>query len=175
MLKKIRVAGRTSPLAIAQVHEMMSLLSDVRYEFVPIESYGDKHKEISLLDNAMEDIFTRELDDAVLRGDADCAIHSAKDLPYPLRDGISIAAVTKSADAVIVGCGRWGTLNEFTIALEDGKPIGVLEGSGGSIESIKDIIARSNRGPGNIVYDSDPVKLVEKVFELIQKTKVAKV
>ncbi|KKT41429.1 MAG: hypothetical protein UW30_C0008G0048 [Candidatus Giovannonibacteria bacterium GW2011_GWA2_44_13b] len=83
--------------------------------------------------------------------------------------------LTKSADAVIVGCGRWGTLNEFTIALEDGKPIGVLEGSGGSIESIKDIIARSNRGPGNIVYDSDPVKLVEKVFELIQKTKVAKV
>jgi uroporphyrinogen III methyltransferase/synthase len=99
MPKKIRIAGRTSPLAIAQVREMMSLLPDVEYEFVPVESYGDKHKEISLLDNAMEDIFTRELDDAVLRGDADCAIHSAKDLPYPLRDKISIAAVTKSADA----------------------------------------------------------------------------
>ena len=80
--------------------------------------------------------------------------------------------LTKSADAVIVGCGRWGTLNEFTIALEDGKPIGVLEGSGGSTESIKDIIAKSNRGPGNIVYDSDPVRLIEKVFELIKKTKI---
>ena len=122
MLKKIRVAGRTSPLAIAQVHEMMSLLSDVRYEFVPIESYGDKHKEISLLDNAMEDIFTRELDDAVLRGDADCAIHSAKDLPYPLRDGISIAAVTKSADAADSLVSRDGiTLDE----LPEGSVVGL--------------------------------------------------
>ena len=82
--------------------------------------------------------------------------------------------LTKSADAVIIGCGRWGTMNEFTIALEDCKPIGVLEGSGGSIEVIKDIIEKSHRGPGNIVYDSDPKKLVEKVLELIKKDKVVK-
>ena len=83
--------------------------------------------------------------------------------------------LTKSADAVIVGCGRWGTLNEFTMAWKDGKPIGVLEGSGGSTESIKDIIARSNRGPGNIVYDPDPKNLVDKVFKLIQKLKIDQV
>ena len=82
--------------------------------------------------------------------------------------------LTKSADAVIIGCGRWGTMNEFTIALEDQKPIGVLEGSGGSTEVIKDIIEKSHRGPGNIVYDSDPKKLVEKVLELIKKDKVVK-
>ena len=83
--------------------------------------------------------------------------------------------LTKSADAIIVGCGRWGTLNEFTVALEDGKPIGVLEGSGGSTEFIKDIIARSNRGSGNIVYDPDPKNLVDKVFKLIQKLKIDQV
>ena len=83
--------------------------------------------------------------------------------------------LTKSADAIIVGCGRWGTLNEFTVALEDGKPIGVLEGSGGSTELIKDIIARSNRGSGNIVYDPDPKNLVDKVFKLIQKLKIDQV
>lgn len=83
--------------------------------------------------------------------------------------------LTRSADAVIVGCGRWGTINEFTIALEDGKPIGVLEGNGGSTELIKDIIEKSHRGSGNIVYDSDPKKLVEKVLELIKKEKVIKV
>ena len=77
--------------------------------------------------------------------------------------------LTRSADAVIVGCGRWGTINEFTIALEDGKPIGVLENSGGSTELIKDIIAKSHRGEGNIVYDSDPKKLVEKILELLRK------
>ncbi|OGF87730.1 hypothetical protein A3B19_02060 [Candidatus Giovannonibacteria bacterium RIFCSPLOWO2_01_FULL_46_32] len=79
--------------------------------------------------------------------------------------------LTRTADAVIVGCGRWGTINEFTIALEDGKPIGVLDGSGGSTEVIKDIIAKSERGPGNIVYDPDPKHLVEKVLELVKKEK----
>lgn len=83
--------------------------------------------------------------------------------------------LTRSADAVIVGCGRWGTINEFTIALEDRKPIGVLEGSGGSTELIKDIIEKSQRGPGNIVYDSDPKRLVEKVLELVKKEKIIKV
>lgn len=83
--------------------------------------------------------------------------------------------LTRSADAVIVGCGRWGTINEFTVALEDNKPIGVLEESGGSTEVIKDIIEKSKRGPGNIVYDADPKSLVEKIMELIKKEKVVKV
>lgn len=79
--------------------------------------------------------------------------------------------LTKSADAVIIGCGRWGTINEFTIALEDGKPIGVLDGSGGSTDVIHDILEKSQRGPGNVVFDTDPKKLVEKVIELIKKEK----
>ncbi|MBI2023093.1 LOG family protein [Candidatus Giovannonibacteria bacterium] len=79
--------------------------------------------------------------------------------------------LTRAADAIIVGCGRWGTLNEFTIALEDGKPIGVLDGAGGSTEVVRDIIEKSNRGPGNIVYDADPKSLVAKVLELIKKEK----
>ncbi len=83
--------------------------------------------------------------------------------------------LTRAADAVIVGCGRWGTINEFTIALEDNKPIGVLEGSGGSTEVIKDIIEKSHRGPGNIVYDANPKRLVEKVLELIKKEKIIKI
>lgn len=83
--------------------------------------------------------------------------------------------LTRSSDALIIGCGRWGTLNEFTIALEDRKPIGVLEGSGGSTELIPEIIERSQRGSGNIVYDSDPKNLVEKVLELVKKEKIIKV
>lgn len=79
--------------------------------------------------------------------------------------------LTKSADAVIVGCGRWGTINEFTIALEDGKPIGVLEGSGGSTDVIRDILEKSQRGPGNVIFDTDPKTLVEKVMKLIKKEK----
>lgn len=79
--------------------------------------------------------------------------------------------LTRSADAVIVGCGRMGTLNEFTIAFEDNRPIGVLEGDWTTDELIKKMVEESHRGPGKIVYDSDPKKLVEKVIELIKEEK----
>ena len=77
--------------------------------------------------------------------------------------------LTRSADAVIVICGRIGTLNEFTIAFEDNKPIGVLEGTGGFADEIKHIIDLGHRGKGKIVYDSDPKRLVEKLTVLIDK------
>ena len=77
--------------------------------------------------------------------------------------------LTRSADAVIVCCGRIGTLNEFTIAFEDRKPIGVLEGSGGFADEIKHIIETGHRGPGKIVYDSSPKRLIEKLIVLIEK------
>lgn len=79
--------------------------------------------------------------------------------------------LTRASDAVIVGCGRIGTLNEFTIAFEDNKPIGVLEGDWSTDELIKEIIARSHRGPGKVVYDSDPRALIEKIIVLIKKEK----
>ena len=47
--------------------------------------------------------------------------------------------LTRSSDAVIVGCGRIGTINEFTVAYEDGKPIGILEGDWQTDEVIKNI------------------------------------
>ena len=80
--------------------------------------------------------------------------------------------LTRSADAVIVICGRMGTLNEFTIAFEDGKPIGVLEGTGGTADMIREIVSKSHRGPGKVVFDSDPKRLLEKVLELVKKEKV---
>ena len=79
--------------------------------------------------------------------------------------------LTRSSDAVITICGRIGTLNEFTIAFEDNKPIGVLEGTGGFADEIKHIIELGHRGKGKIVYDSDPKKLIEKLIVLIEKDK----
>ncbi|MBI4919732.1 LOG family protein [Candidatus Azambacteria bacterium] len=80
--------------------------------------------------------------------------------------------LTRSADAVIVICGRMGTLNEFTIAFEDNKPIGVLEGTGGTADMIREIVGKTHRGPGKIVYDSDPKRLLEKLLKLVKKEKV---
>ena len=79
--------------------------------------------------------------------------------------------LTRSADAVLVVCGRMGTLNEFTIAFEDDKPIGVLTGTGGLADDLQDLIARSHRGPGKVIFDPDPKTLVKKVMELVEKEK----
>ena len=77
--------------------------------------------------------------------------------------------LTRSADAVIVGCGRMGTLNEFTIAFEDNKPIGVLTDSGGTTDLIKKIIELSRRGKETpVIFESNPATLVEKLLELLE-------
>jgi len=79
--------------------------------------------------------------------------------------------MTNAADGVILICGRMGTLNEFTIAFEDQKPIGVLEETGGTADKIKLIAAGPFRGVKKIVYDKDPKKLVKKLIEMIKKEK----
>ena len=79
--------------------------------------------------------------------------------------------MTRASDGVIIACGRIGTLNEFTIAFEDEKPIGVLEGTGGVADMIRNIVKKGYRGPGKVVYDRDPKKLIEKVVNLIKKDK----
>lgn len=82
--------------------------------------------------------------------------------------------LTRSSDAVIVGCGRMGTVNEFTIAFEDNKPIGILEGDWETDEVLKLIIEKSHRAEerkDKIVFDSDPKKLLDKLVAVIEKTK----
>jgi hypothetical protein len=83
--------------------------------------------------------------------------------------------LTRSADAVVIVCGRIGTLNEFTIAFEDKKPIGILIETGGTADMIKNIVENSHRGPGKIVYDSNPKRLIQKLRTLIDKEKVVKI
>lgn len=77
--------------------------------------------------------------------------------------------LTNLSDAVITVCGRIGTLNEFTTTFEEHKIIGVLLGSGGISDEIPHIIEVAERGPGRIIYDDDPQKLVEKVIEAVKK------
>jgi uncharacterized protein (TIGR00725 family) len=83
--------------------------------------------------------------------------------------------LTRAADGVVIICGRLGTLNEFTIAFEDKKPIGVLEGSGGTADAIRGIVEKSKRGPGKIVYDSVPKRLIQKLIKLINREKIVKI
>ena len=99
MNKKIRVIARVSRLSRLQVEEVFKNFPELAYEIKYLESYGDKNQQISLLNGeAPADIFTRELDDAIRQGDADIAIHSAKDLPYPLPEDIEVIALFPAFD-----------------------------------------------------------------------------
>lgn len=79
--------------------------------------------------------------------------------------------LTRASDAVFVGCGRIGTINEFTIAFEDKKPIGVLEGEWPTDEVIRFMIEKAQRPNDKVVFDSDPKALVERIIELVKKEK----
>ncbi len=73
--------------------------------------------------------------------------------------------LTRSADAVIIICGRIGTLNEFTVAFEDRKPIGVLEGSGGEADEIEEITRIAHKHQCRVLYEKNPEKLVKGLIE----------
>ncbi|MBX4187310.1 MAG: LOG family protein [Candidatus Doudnabacteria bacterium] len=77
--------------------------------------------------------------------------------------------MTRASDAVIVICGRIGTLNEFTTAFEDKRVVGVLTGTGGVEEDIDHILKLAKRGRKRIVFDDDPKSLVEKVIKHIRE------
>lgn len=95
---QMKVISRNSKLALIQVEECFALYPGIKYELVSVASFGDKRKDISLLGNPPADIFTRELDQAILDGTADVAVHSAKDLPYPLPAGLEVIALLKEFD-----------------------------------------------------------------------------
>lgn len=88
---------------------------------------------------------------------------------YPGRDLLLV----RSAEAIIIGCGRIGTIHEFTIAFEEDKPIGILEGDWPTSDVIKDIVAHGNRPNAKIIFDKDPKTLVAKIIEMVKKDRLA--
>jgi uncharacterized protein (TIGR00725 family) len=78
---------------------------------------------------------------------------------------------TRACDAIIFGCGRIGTIHEFTIAYEDGKPIGLLKGPWVTDTEIEDIIKDGNVSSDNVVIDDDPKRLLEKVIKKVEERK----
>jgi len=82
------------------------------------------------------------------------------------RDIINI----RSSDAIILLGGGVGTLNEFTVAYDEGKVIGVLTGSGGVSNHIEKILEICNRSMSDyIVMDENPEKLLDKVMTALKK------
>ncbi len=103
MTRPLRVGTRSSPLALAQTAEALALLrsahADVAFETVPIRTQGDEGYRDDLgtpVDGKRA--FTRRIDDALLDGSIDFAVHSLKDVPTDLAPGLEIAAVPARGD-----------------------------------------------------------------------------
>ena len=87
---------------------------------------------------------------------------------YPGRDLL----LTRSSDGVMFGPGRIGTIHEFTVAFEDYKPIGILEGPWEMSEELKEIIQKGHRPNDKIIFNGDVRKLVSDIIAMIKKYKV---
>lgn len=97
-MKTISVAARASPLSRAQAAEVQALLPDVQFSMTFVQTIGDLDRKTSLRDLGKTDFFTHEIDALLLEGKARAAIHSAKDLPDPLPEGLSLAALSAGVD-----------------------------------------------------------------------------
>ena len=75
----------------------------------------------------------------------------------------------RSSDIVLFFGGATGTLNEFTIAYDEGKIIGVLEGSGGIADHVREILQYCNKPtPGLVLFDRQPVTLIESCLAALK-------
>lgn len=103
-LAELRIGTRGSPLALAQARETARLLADigggnaVQAAIETIRTSGDAITDRPLSEVGGKGLFTKEIDEAQLSGRIDIAVHSAKDLPTELADGLVIAACLKRED-----------------------------------------------------------------------------
>lgn len=94
---KIKIGTRKSKLALAQtemfIAKLKSVCNDIEIETVHISTKGDKVLDKSLSSIGGKGVFISELESALLSGEIDLAVHSAKDLPLELAEGLEISAV----------------------------------------------------------------------------------
>jgi hydroxymethylbilane synthase len=95
----IRVGTRSSVLALAQARSVVAGLAGATAEIVPMRTEGDRLAEARLAVVGGKGLFVREIEEALLRGEIDVAVHSLKDLPAELPPGLILAAFLAREDA----------------------------------------------------------------------------
>ena len=101
---KIRIGARGSPLALAQAHEVRERLNAAHrvlagaVEIIVIKTTGDKLLDRTLADAGGKGLFTKEIDEALLEGRIDIAVHSMKDVPTELPAGIVLPCMLERED-----------------------------------------------------------------------------
>src|SRR5512140_1249271 len=102
MLKELRIGTRASQLALWQANWVKSEL-EKRYpgmtvSLVKIKTTGDKILDVPLAKVGGKGLFVKEIEEAMLRGEIDIAVHSMKDVPTFFPDGLHLSCITKRED-----------------------------------------------------------------------------
>jgi hydroxymethylbilane synthase len=102
MPRSIRIGTRGSALALQQTHVVVELLNtawpDVTVEIVRLKTTGDKILDVPLAKIGAKGLFVKEIEEALLDGRIDWAVHSVKDLPSELSAGLSVAMIAARED-----------------------------------------------------------------------------
>lgn len=102
MNRKLVIATRGSPLALCQTElvrqRIQQVWPEVEIEILKLSTTGDRQSQWSLEKKGGKGLFTKELEEALLGGQADLAVHSAKDLPTELPEGLTLAAFLPRED-----------------------------------------------------------------------------
>ncbi len=118
-MSKLVLATRKSPLALAQTEMVAAHLRNhlgVETELLKIVTTGDRQTEWSLEQRGGKGLFTSELEAALLKGEADVAVHSTKDLPGEMPSGLAIGGYMPRADPRDVLVLRTGVESPATLA-----------------------------------------------------------
>ncbi|HET6144634.1 MAG TPA: hydroxymethylbilane synthase [Candidatus Acidoferrales bacterium] len=100
-MKALRIGTRGSALALWQSRSIARALAEftnVEPELITIKTSGDKFQKLSFSQIGTKGVFIKELEDALLEGTIDLAVHSMKDVPTEMPEGLTIAAIGKRED-----------------------------------------------------------------------------
>jgi hydroxymethylbilane synthase len=131
-MTRLRIATRASRLALAQsgwVARRIEARLGVATELVPLRTSGDRLADVSLSRVGGKGLFVKELEEALLAGGADLAVHSAKDLPARLPPGLALVAFPERADA------RDALVSDARFRALDALPPGARVGTGSARRS----------------------------------------
>jgi hydroxymethylbilane synthase len=117
-MSRLRIATRGSQLALAQSGLIARRIEEslgVETELVEIRTSGDRIQDVSLAKIGGKGLFIKEIEEALLQGEADLAVHSAKDLPAAIAPGLVLAAFPERADPrdALIGRGDRASLEEL--------------------------------------------------------------
>jgi len=128
--RSLRLGTRGSPLALFQANAVADLLrarAGVSCEIVVIRTSGDRLAEVRLARIGGKRLFVKEIEDALLAGSIDFAVHSSKDMPAELPAGLTVGAVLPredARDAIVLPSGTSASLDEAARRLGDAPRIG---------------------------------------------------